>query len=185
MSETEVNIPILRKAVEWAEAEAAKPYELCAWDQENWVIPGTAEDAKAWGYNEPFVESIGKSAECGTCYCIAGFVLASTLGPTEYGVSREAQAQLGLADHQAEVIADVTIHVTDAADPVEAKMVAGYIPVIQFGSLAQVVNVQLNPDLMTRSEQAAWLRRLIAAAEDLADTLDVSAPDDVAAGARS
>lgn len=59
--ESTVNIPLLRKAVEWAEAEAAKPPELCEWDQGayRWVNP--------WMYGM-------KSRECGTCYCIAGYV---------------------------------------------------------------------------------------------------------------
>jgi hypothetical protein len=52
MSASEVNIPLLRKAVEWAEAEAAKP-EGGLWDQ-SWYI--TDDNA------------------CGTSYCIAGWV---------------------------------------------------------------------------------------------------------------
>lgn len=53
MSAAEVNIPLLRKAVEWAEAEAVKPDgEFCAWRQGEWRT----------------------DMKCGTVYCIAGFV---------------------------------------------------------------------------------------------------------------
>lgn len=48
----EVNIPLLRKAVEWAEAEAAKPLPESQWYQ------GAFRQEKA----------------CGTAYCIAGYV---------------------------------------------------------------------------------------------------------------
>lgn len=47
-----VNVPLLRKAVEWAEAEAARPVDECRWDQTTWV----------------------SHTECGTSYCIAGYV---------------------------------------------------------------------------------------------------------------
>ena len=42
----EVNIPLLRKAVEWAEAEATKPEIDREWDQSNWVnAPEPSEDS--------------------------------------------------------------------------------------------------------------------------------------------
>lgn len=53
-----VNIPLLRKAVEWAEAEAAKPDRYCEWWQASYKLDG---------------EDIGR--ECETCYCIAGYVV--------------------------------------------------------------------------------------------------------------
>ena len=60
MSPTELpqpNIPLLRKAVEWAEAEAAKTDGTCLWYQRNWAV----------------------ETECGTAYCIAGFVVTQTV----------------------------------------------------------------------------------------------------------
>lgn len=57
MSELTPNIPLLRKAVEWAEAEAAKPAADRQWYQEDYETPA---------------EIIGRS--CGTCFCIAGWV---------------------------------------------------------------------------------------------------------------
>ena len=49
------NLPLLRKCVEWAEAEAAKTDGTCAWDQTTWMERDTA---------------------CGTTYCIAGYAVA-------------------------------------------------------------------------------------------------------------
>lgn len=57
MTETQINIPLLRKAVEWAEAEAAKPEVESAWFQPGIITPG---------------EEIGRT--CGTAYCIAGYI---------------------------------------------------------------------------------------------------------------
>lgn len=55
MTEYTPNIPLLRKAVEWAEAEAAKEdQEQSEWDQLYW-------------------RDVGFRA-CGTTYCIAGYV---------------------------------------------------------------------------------------------------------------
>lgn len=53
-----LNIPLLRKGLEWAEAEAARP------DQEmsEWYQDGVIMDAA----------QVGRS--CGTCYCLAGYI---------------------------------------------------------------------------------------------------------------
>ncbi len=53
----EPNIPLLRKAVEWAEAEAAKTDGTGLWNQ-------------AW---------YAEQRECGTAYCIAGFAIMAGL----------------------------------------------------------------------------------------------------------
>lgn len=58
----QVNIPLLRKAVEWAEAEAAKPWGLGEWYQADTVVTNPT--------------AIRKDPECGTCFCVAGFVAA-------------------------------------------------------------------------------------------------------------
>jgi hypothetical protein len=57
------NIPLLRKAVEWAEAEAAKTDGTCMWDQSWWVT----------------------ETSCGTAYCIAGYVVSQQSGFTKGG----------------------------------------------------------------------------------------------------
>jgi hypothetical protein len=56
------NIPLLRKAVEWAEAEAAKTDGTCLWDQREWVT----------------------YTACGTAYCIAGFAVTAEYGQVGY-----------------------------------------------------------------------------------------------------
>jgi hypothetical protein len=53
----EPNIPLLRKAVEWAEAEAAKTDGTCLWDQGAWA----------------------QETDCGTAYCIAGFAAVNSI----------------------------------------------------------------------------------------------------------
>lgn len=68
---TQVNIPLLRKAVEWAEAEAAKPPELCEWYQAAYCLP------------QDIIRAVGRSPECGTCYCVAGYV-ATLVSPGWY-----------------------------------------------------------------------------------------------------
>lgn len=59
-----LNVELLRKAVEWAEAEAARPDQCeSEWNQANWAVKGSA---------------IGRS--CGTAYCIAGWVVHEANG---------------------------------------------------------------------------------------------------------
>lgn len=110
MTEPTVNIPLLRKAVEWAEAEAAKPYELCEWFQGDWVVtPGARKTHRAWleRKGQP-IEGLA-AKECGTCYCIAGYA-AQVVDPhfadtDEVGdtTAREvAQEALGITDRQAD-----------------------------------------------------------------------------------
>lgn len=83
MTETEVNIPLLRKAVEWAEAEAARPFEVTEWLQTSWVTTpltrakGLAERDYDYGSPEWMAEAERLLPECGTAYCIAGFVAQS------------------------------------------------------------------------------------------------------------
>jgi hypothetical protein len=80
---TEVNIPLLRKAVEWAEAEAAKPAPLREWEQNFWYLPPEVRAERLEKRGDDFTErereAYQKAPECGTCYCIAGYV-ASQLG---------------------------------------------------------------------------------------------------------
>lgn len=51
---TEFNLPLLRKAVEWAESEATKPRDESHWNQRLFAT----------------------QRACGTAYCIAGYVVA-------------------------------------------------------------------------------------------------------------
>lgn len=52
------NLPLLRKAVEWAESEASKSANESQWCQQFFAVDG---------------EEIGR--DCGTAYCIAGWVI--------------------------------------------------------------------------------------------------------------
>lgn len=70
MNDSTVNVPLLRKAVEWAEAEAAKPWDQCLWYQGDWVAP----EGEVARYGE---------VKCGTAYCIAGYAAMLTLGKGE------------------------------------------------------------------------------------------------------
>lgn len=62
----EVNIPLLRKAVEWVEYQAALPESQCEWYQGAWIMR-----QNGW-YNEATQQ--WENAECGTAYCVAGYV---------------------------------------------------------------------------------------------------------------
>lgn len=94
--ETNVNIPLLRKAVEWAEAEAAKPAELREWEQNWWVLtPEERQRRREAPYSAEYGDTeraaYYKAPECGTSYCIAGYVAAQQ-GCTEHGFNVAAVA---------------------------------------------------------------------------------------------
>lgn len=99
MSENEnrVNIPLLRKAVEWVEAEAAKPPELCEWEQRLWNIPPDTDDI----YGQHL--RANRAPECGTTYCVAGYIgqlvdprYAETVEVDGVHIEEVAGAALGL-----------------------------------------------------------------------------------------
>lgn len=111
---TEVNVPLLRKAVEWAETEASKP-EGGRWMQGTWMFQvdeflndmhnsfATVEDRLAW------LESEHIDPTCGTAYCIAGYV-AQLMNP-EYRerhviggrhLADFATDELGISDDEAD-----------------------------------------------------------------------------------
>lgn len=92
-----IDVPMLRKAVEWVREQAALPIEQSAWFQMSWWEHG----------NE-----IGRS-ECGTAYCVAGYVTQMMkghdwlLGTTrESSISGTAQEVLGLTETEAEALFD-------------------------------------------------------------------------------
>lgn len=105
----EVNIPLLRKAVEWAEAENAKGLDavgrpLGEWYQGDW------HTNKSWWVEYSTHDTTNT---CGTAYCIAGYV-GQLLEPAfqksdylhentedEIHVSKFAQEALGLTNDQA------------------------------------------------------------------------------------
>lgn len=69
----ELNIPLLRKAVEWAEAEDKKPPQESEWDQLGWMM---TPDQRAFlhGQDEYAEENQTSYKACGTSYCIAGWI---------------------------------------------------------------------------------------------------------------
>jgi hypothetical protein len=88
------DVPLLRKAVEWMQAQAALPEKECQWVQGQWVIPA---------------ETIGR--ECGTCYCVAGYVASltgevhtrtQTMAGSHEHVWQRAQHALGLTEYEAD-----------------------------------------------------------------------------------
>lgn len=89
-----VNVPLLRKAVEWAESEAVKPFEQCEWNQGQWITaPLTrahtiANDECFQKFGDPgssvfspkearefYTQRVGELRHtCGTAFCIAGYI---------------------------------------------------------------------------------------------------------------
>jgi hypothetical protein len=104
------NLPVLRKANEWVQAEALLPLAEREWEQSSWMI--TAPERKLYAV---YVTKAEREAwlKCGTAYCVAGYV-ASLDGPvsrTPEGVviahdgtqvSEYAQQVLGLTGYEAE-----------------------------------------------------------------------------------
>src|SRR5690349_13472990 len=99
-----VNIPLLRKAVEWAEGKAAKPPELCEWEQQRYVVYPTEAEARENGIYGETTITRGRSPECGTCFCIAGWVAYQAAGNRDYADAFDiASTALGLDDLDAEI----------------------------------------------------------------------------------
>lgn len=80
--EPTLNVPLLRKAVEWVEHEAAKPEIDREWYQGTYVAtPRQHARALAWwavadDAELPEVDEMAARLEphCGTAYCVAGYV---------------------------------------------------------------------------------------------------------------
>lgn len=109
---TGVDIPLLRKVVEWAETEAAKPPELCEWNQETWVAPANKADDEAWSFGYVLPKARVRAPECGTCFCIAGYTASITVGPTE-DIGEVAQEILGLCPGDAGALFNVSNTIED------------------------------------------------------------------------
>lgn len=58
---TEVNVPLLRKVVEWVEEQNQMPVSEREWDQGVWV-------------RVKWTQELGQAHACGTAYCLAGYV---------------------------------------------------------------------------------------------------------------
>lgn len=108
MTDQTVNIPLLRKAVEWAEAEAAKPAIDCQWVQDGWRTSPRRRALELLD-ETPLEYSRGArsrlASHCETAYCIAGWTLheagwaAEKFGAADPDlISAEAAELLGIAD---------------------------------------------------------------------------------------
>lgn len=127
--DTEPNIPLLRKTVEWAEAEAARDWRESEWNQGMWAVQpdrlsrwAMLRDRMGRFVKGGFRRQEQKSAECGTCFCIAGKISydaggepifdflgqASQVklnGETQY-ISEVARKELGIDRRQAAQLFD-------------------------------------------------------------------------------
>ncbi len=65
-----VNIPVLRKAVEWIEEQAKIPWRDRVWDQTRWVGNQRTPDIN-------LDHIYGATGVCGTTYCMAGYIAQS------------------------------------------------------------------------------------------------------------
>lgn len=92
-----VNVPLLRKAVEWAEAEASKPGGG-HWCQATWKL-----DLDASQENAVHIASL---AQCGTAFCIAGWVAAQELGEDRVDYNGFVHYEDGTVEHVADFAAD-------------------------------------------------------------------------------
>jgi hypothetical protein len=81
----EVNIPLLRKAVEWVEKQDKLPKQQRQWDQADWLSP---EDVR--------IEFDTLAPGCGTAYCLAGYV--AQLLDEDYKHSEEPDGKPHSAD---------------------------------------------------------------------------------------
>ena len=108
-----VNVALLREAVEWAEAEWEKGYSYSRWHQAEWI--SHSGDIHGFFTKDENFEG-PKDPSCGTCFCIAGYVVStqyevtvpSGVGPLFVSSKgqvvnemREATALLGLDETQA------------------------------------------------------------------------------------
>ena len=65
-----VNVPLLRKAVEWVEEQDKLPLVQSQWNQGNWVTsPENWAADIAWETGTTV-----DPAACGTAYCVAGYI---------------------------------------------------------------------------------------------------------------
>lgn len=104
ISETEINVPLLRKAVEWVEEQNALPLTTRQWDQTSWVTPEQIR-----------IVDDNLAAGCGTAYCVAGWLAAqqhpelmhsscAIVGDMKLHSSDVARELLGITDDQADVL---------------------------------------------------------------------------------
>ncbi len=137
-SETsKVNVPLLRKAIEWVESEGAKPLEERVWDQAFWSRNASEEVENIRGFLFEYGDTLGDDARehhqrqlaiwearadhCGTTMCVAGYVcdIASPEKVELKDVEATAAALLGLTRPEA---SRIFFNMSD--DPAEIRWIA-------------------------------------------------------------
>ena len=115
---TEVNIPLLRKCVEWVEEEATKPGIDRRWWQNRYLTPPRVLAGWLLQY-QPGVNILNEyelldqvETHCGTAFCVAGYVgqlyderyqFTDCIDGEENGhVSEFARDKLGLTQEQSQ-----------------------------------------------------------------------------------
>ena len=109
-------IPLLRKSVEWAEAEARKPDIDRRWRQENYrmnAVQLAAALLKQMGVKIPLRSQMQVAAHCGTCYCMTGWLgqeldprYANTEVVGSVHVAAFVREQMGFTDQEAGMLFD-------------------------------------------------------------------------------
>jgi hypothetical protein len=114
---SEVNIPLLRKAVEWVEEQDKLPEAEREWDQTTWASarftnpndPDSIYDERMLGSGDYYMswDEIQKLAEqrglkCGTAYCVAGWIGQQT--DSAYKLSWNPPGKLPVDDFAADVL---------------------------------------------------------------------------------
>jgi hypothetical protein len=108
---TEINIPLLRKAVEWVEAQDALPEIDSEWFQGNYVLGPAAKALYLVGReHRSEIQNLHQvAAHCGTVYCVAGYIGQLTDERYKHSdivggvhVSAVAERELGLTYGQAQ-----------------------------------------------------------------------------------
>jgi hypothetical protein len=122
MSDMEVNIPLLRKAVEWAEVEAAKPIVDRQWEQLHYrweAVDALRAMRGSWFSTDipNYEERLTTQRSCGTAYCIAGYIHYVLIGNEPafaYSSSGDvAMEALGITEAQAEELFHASNSITD------------------------------------------------------------------------
>lgn len=114
MSETKVDIPRLRKAVEWVEEQAALPVTIRQWLQTKWMVIRGHDS-----YHDNILEN-NQRTECGTAMCLAGKVVQDEYGRTwikerlpNVSFRDEGAKLLGLTMVQADMLFDANNSATE------------------------------------------------------------------------
>lgn len=97
----DVNIPLLKQVVEWAEEQAQLPPQECEWDQ-RWFIMKDPDERALQIWQDHGIEV--PAAECRTTFCIAGYIAFALGERRDSDPWSSARRALGLSDLQANAL---------------------------------------------------------------------------------